>query len=152
MKSAWIRYVTGTVFLAAVSIWAACGGSTVEEEGTGQKANTSKGDSNGSSSSSSSGQVDACGPEAVDQSNDCEVCIASVCTQEAYACCQHDGCLDVVYCGAAKGCNGIECYAPDMCQAEIDAAGIDVAMDFAQALGDCAIANCPAECEDMVGG
>ena len=155
MTSAWIRFGSGTILLAAATLWAACGGSTVEEEGTGQDASKAKGDngsSSSSSSSSSSGEVDQCGPEAVDQTDDCEMCIATQCTDAAYDCCSQPGCLEVVRCAAEMGCNGIECYAPDKCQSEIDAAGIDVAMNYAQALGDCAIASCPAECEDMVGG
>ena len=126
-------------------------GSGASDGGTGTGSSSSS-SSTGSGTSTGSSSSEECGPSSVNQDDPCEVCIAQSCTSEALACCQAPGCLDVVYCAAETGCNGIECYADDKCKAEIDAAGLDVAQSQAQTLGDCAIANCEMECMSKVGG
>jgi hypothetical protein len=143
----------------ALGAFAACGGDDGGEDLGGQGSASKGGQSDddggssegGSTSSSNNGTTEACGPSAINQDDACEMCIATSCTAAAIECCEHDGCLDVVFCAAENACNGIDCYAPDMCQDEIDAAGLDVATNYAQALGDCALTECEAECESKVG-
>jgi hypothetical protein len=144
--------VLGVTF--SLAMVAACGGDTDVEQGGegGDDATSSTGDTSSSGSgdtSSSSGdqtQQNACGADDVNQEDACEVCIATQCTAEALACCQAPGCLDVVRCAAEKGCDGINCYTPENCQAEIDLAGLDVAQGEATELGACALETCAVEC------
>ena len=109
-------------------------------EGDGTESGETSENGNGNDSDSQ------CNASGVNQDDPCELCIAQECTVEALACCQQPGCLDVVRCAAETECGGIDCYAPDKCQAEIDAAGLDVAQEYAQPLGDCALANCADAC------
>lgn len=147
----------------SLALVAACGGDTDVQgpDGSGgAAASASSGDTSGSTgsgdtgASTGSGEQNACGIDSIDMADPCETCIASQCTAEALACCQAPGCLDVVRCAAEKGCDGVSCYAPEMCQAEIDAAGIDVASNQATALGACALSACAMECgqEEGEGG
>jgi hypothetical protein len=139
----------------SLALVAACGGDADVENDTGEGGDdgtsstgdtSSSGSGDTSSSTGASGQQNACGPDSVNQDDPCEMCIATQCTAEALACCQAPGCLDVVLCAAEKGCGGVDCYTPDKCQEEIDAAGIDVASNEATALGECALENCAMEC------
>ena len=156
-----------TLFGALVLV--ACGTEAPDDGdsdlGQGSESGTETGDGTGDGSGSGDGTPSgdgvgdgtsdggpSCGPSSVDPNDACEICIATKCTLEALACCEQEGCLEVVRCAAASGCSGIDCYAPDKCQAEIDAAGIDVAQSFAQPLGDCAIAQCETECAGKVPG
>jgi hypothetical protein len=125
------------------------------EEGATSSVETSPDEGNGSetgensdsgSGNDSGGQCNAGG---VNQDDPCELCIAQECTVEALACCQQPGCLDVVRCAADTECGGIDCYAPDKCKTEIDAAGLDVAQEYAQPLGDCALTNCADACDQV---
>ena len=150
MKS-WLLRSTA-VISASCLFFAACGGDVSESDDSadGQDDVTTNDDSEttGGGNNNTGGEEGTCGVGAVNAEDACELCIASQCTTEALACCEQEGCLDVVRCAADSGCNGYDCYAPDMCQAEIDAAGIEVATTYAQALGDCAIEKCEVECED----
>ncbi len=145
-----IRHIFVFASVAAALAIAACGseapepgGSGDEDPGAGGAAATM---STGAGESTGSGTSQACGPASVNQDDPCEVCIATSCTQQALACCQQPGCLEVVRCAAETGCGGIDCYAPDKCQAEIDAAGIDVAQTYAVPLGECALESCAEAC------
>lgn len=135
---------------------AACGSDDPEPQGGGGddsgNGGTAETMSTGSGASTGTGTSAECGPAGVNQDDPCEVCIATSCTQQALACCQQPGCLDVVRCAAEKGCGGIDCYAPDKCQAEIDAAGLDVAQNYAAPLGECALASCAEACGQTGGG
>jgi hypothetical protein len=153
--SKWTIISTLTLSMAA---FAACGGDGGEDVGDGESASNegagagvAEGGSDASGSTGSGTQGLECGPSSINQDDPCELCIGTKCTAEALACCEQDGCLDVVFCAAENGCNGIDCYAPDKCQAEIDAAGLEVATTYAQAMGDCALAECAMECESKVG-
>lgn len=152
-----------TIF--SLALVAACGGDVEPETDTdtetGEGAGSAEGKTSGDASSSSSGDTsstgasmgqNACGADDVNADDECELCIATKCTAEALACCQAPGCLDVVRCAAEKGCGGIDCYSPEMCQAEIDTAGIDVASNEATALGECALAECAVECDQEDAG
>lgn len=101
-----------------------------------------------SDSSTSSGGGAQCGPGSVDQADECEVCVLQECANEAYECCMHEGCLDIIDCARDTSCDGFECYTPEKCQSVIDAAGgPNIALNFAQPLGDCALAKCSESCE-----
>jgi len=147
--------IIGTLTLS-MATFAACGGDGGEDVGDGESASnegdgTGGDDSGDPPTSSSSGGME-CGPTSINQDDPCEVCIGTKCTAAALACCEQEGCLDVVFCAAANECNGIDCYSPDKCQEEIDAAGLEVATTYAQPLGDCALSECAMECEAKVGG
>lgn len=149
MKSTWAIITTLTLTLTA------CGGGDPEPVGDGESASEEGEGTEGSGGESTTTTDDPpaeCGPASINQDDPCEVCIGTKCTAEALACCEQEGCLDVVFCAAANECNGIDCYAPDMCQAEIDAAGLEVATTYAQPLGDCALVECEMECASKVGG
>lgn len=151
--SKWTIISTLTLSMAA---FAACGGDGGEDVGDGESAsNEGEGeveDDGGETNNNNNNNTGAeCGPASINQDDACEVCIGTKCTAEALACCEQEGCLDVVYCAAANECNGIDCYAPDKCQAEIDAAGLEVATTYAQPMGDCALTECATECESKVG-
>jgi hypothetical protein len=135
--------------LAGLAMASACGDEVEpapEEAGSGGSATGATPEGGSGNEGGSQGFTDECGPGAINQEDPCELCIASQCTAEALACCMHEGCLDVVRCAAENGCSGIDCYAPEKCQAEIDAAGIDVAQEYAAALGACAVESCQTEC------
>ena len=88
-----------------------------------------------------------CGPGSVDESDPCEACVVQNCMIEAYECCMQDGCLELVDCAREHSCNGVDCYSPDKCQAEIDAAGgAQWAMAYAMPLADCATTHCADTC------
>ena len=143
--------VVAVAGLAVCTALSGCGVDVVDEEGGAGGAGTSQGqgshDTTSGSSTSSSGISEECGPSTVDQDDPCETCAAIKCMAEALACCETPGCLDIIDCGLEKGCNGIDCYADDMCKAEIDAAGgIGDATNNALVLVDCSSMNCAAEC------
>jgi hypothetical protein len=143
------------VVAVAVMIGAACSGDAEQEPATSAGGAAPGSGGGGSSSSQDEGGSSGgseCGAGAVNFDDPCEVCIATECTAEALACCEHEGCLEVVRCAAENGCSGVDCYAPDKCQAEIDAAGIDVASEYAAALGECAMASCQMQCLPEGGG
>jgi len=101
-----------------------------------------------SASSTSSGGGAECGPGSIDQGDECEVCVLQECANEAYECCIHEGCLDIIDCARDTACDGFDCYTPEKCQSVIDAAGgPNIALNFAQPLGDCARAKCSDVCE-----
>ena len=90
---------------------------------------------------------DQCGPGTVDESDPCEACVVQNCMIEAYECCMQDGCLELVDCAREHSCSGVDCYSPDKCQAEIEAAGgAQSAMAYAMPLGDCATTHCADTC------
>ena len=134
-----------------------CTANVVETQGAGgasaahgsgsHQGSSSSGQGSASSTASGSGGTAQCGPDAVDQSDPCEVCVVNACTLEALICCQTPGCLEIVDCAKATGCTGIDCYTEQTCKAVIDAAGGpgEVTND-ATALGDCALESCAAEC------
>jgi hypothetical protein len=87
----------------------------------------------------------------VDMSDACEVCASTMCTAEALACCEQQveadgmgkkGCLDIVDCGREKMCSGIDCLDADKCGPIIEEAGLDIAMTYAQPLGNCVTMKC----------
>lgn len=156
--------MTGTnkwffVMLAAGMATVACGdsGSGGSSAGGGGSGATGSGAAGsgaagpGSTGPGTGGGME-CGPGSIDMNDACEVCAGNNCTAEALACCEKPGCLDVIACVQMTMCdtenpvgpNG--CYTPENCQAEIDVAGLDVAMGEATALGECAAANCATEC------
>ena len=97
--------------------------------------------------SASGGGSDSCTAASVNMDDPCEVCVVTSCTAEALACCKTSGCLDIVACAQETGCSGVDCYQPDTCQSVIDASGgVEVAIGYAAPLGECAVANCAAEC------
>ncbi len=101
-----------------------------------------------SASSTSSGGGAKCGPGSIDQADECEVCVLQQCANEAYECCMHEGCLDIIDCARDTSCDGFDCYTPEKCQSVIDAAGgPNVALNLAQPLGDCARTKCVEFCE-----
>ena len=157
MKSWTSKWTIVATLTLSMGAFAACGGDGGEDVGDGESAsNEGEGteqtdDDDGGTTSNNGGGGLECGPASINQDDACEVCIGTKCTAEALACCEQDGCLDVVFCAAANDCDGIDCYAPDKCQAEIDAAGLDVATTYAQPLGDCALSECATECESKVG-
>ena len=156
MKSWTSKWTIISTLALSMAAFAACGGDGGEDVGDGESAsNEGEGeveDDGGETNSSNNNNASAeCGPASINQDDACEVCIGTKCTAEALACCEKEGCLDVVFCAAANECNGIDCYAPDKCQAEIDAAGLEVATTYAQPLGDCALTECATECESKVG-
>ncbi len=155
------------VVLGALGALLGCGGTTDGDATTGaggasadmgQMTATSGSDSSGSGStgsgttssaeaSTTSGGGDQCTAASVNMDDPCEVCVVTSCTAEALACCQNDGCLDIVACAQEKGCSGADCYQPDTCQKVIDdAGGIQIAIGYAAPLGECAFENCAAEC------
>jgi hypothetical protein len=153
-------------FSVAIFGAAACGGSVAgggstgepegaaNDDGAQNNGSTSGGDDGlGTSTGAASGSTGSgdnggqCTAGSVDLNDPCQVCVVTKCTAEAKACCEQNGCLDIIACARETGCDGAGCYAPDTCQKQIDAAGgITVALEFAQPLGDCAIANCQADC------
>jgi len=139
MKS--FRNVLAATLMLGLATMLACG-DDVEKEGDDD-------DSTTTTTTTTTG-TEQCGPAMINQDDACEVCMGNKCAAETLACCEAPGCLEVVYCAAESGCNGVDCYTPDKCQAEIDAAGLEAAMNLAQPMGDCAIAQCPDECADMV--
>ena len=158
-------FIRSTIFGLGLSLAliAACGGDTDVPPETGDESEdpSSAGSDDGGDTAQDGGSSDdgggsssqnACGADAVNMDDPCEVCIASQCTAEALACCQQPGCLDVVYCAAEHGCDGVDCYTPDKCQTEIDAAGVEVAMNEATDLGACAVESCATECgvDDLI--
>jgi hypothetical protein len=88
-----------------------------------------------------------CGSEPVDPADACIGCVARRCPGQALACCNQPGCIDVVRCAQKHKCSSIDCFQPDKCKKEIDAAGIDVALEHAKPLGECAALHCSAECD-----
>jgi hypothetical protein len=140
----------------------ACGGSDVvggDGEGgegttTDDGADTSESGQNQSGADEDAGGDEvpaACGE--IDLEDPCEACVAEACTSEGLECCSTEGCMDVLSCAREVGCDGVSCYQPDTCQAEIDAAGgpTSPAIPAAQALGNCAYENC-AVCFEGYGG
>lgn len=116
-----------------------------ESSGSGQSSNDGSSTSGGSTGSG----TQECGASNIDPDDPCEVCVATSCTTEALNCCNQEGCLDIISCAQETGCDGIDCYSPDTCQAVIDAAGgPSIAVEYAQPLGDCALSKCEAECGD----
>jgi len=149
----WTQLGTVALVLSA----AACGGSAVDESAKGagcgapgvtsSTTTTATGGTSESDSTTSGNTSGTCTAGAVNMDDLCEVCVVKSCTQEALACCQHEGCLDVIACAQKTGCDGVNCYAPDTCQKEIDAAGgPSVALEFASPLGECALGNCADAC------
>jgi hypothetical protein len=87
-----------------------------------------------------------CDTSGIDPKDDCSLCVASKCTDEAIACCQKPGCLDVVLCIQETGCL-LDCYQPDKCKDAIDASGgLFGAIAHAGPLALCAALACPLEC------
>jgi hypothetical protein len=121
------------------------------DDGGGDESSSSTGSSSGgegNGSSSAAGGDAQCGPGSVSQDDPCEVCVVEQCATEAYACCMQEGCLDIIDCARQTGCDGINCYSPDACQNEIDAAGgPGVATQYAMPLGDCAASKCTEACD-----
>lgn len=155
----WTRFEWLAVALAA----GACGGTAVDESGLGAGGAAGESSASGTvgvtgatsagsgvpsgAATTTSGGGGKCTAGAVNMDNPCEVCVVTSCTQEALACCQHEGCLGIIACAQMTGCTGIDCYTPDMCQKEIDAAGgPGVALEFAGPLGTCAIESCGKIC------
>ncbi|MBM4375286.1 MAG: hypothetical protein FJ095_09390 [Deltaproteobacteria bacterium] len=151
------------VIAVLVSGVIACGGSTEGASGAGggssadelsaSAATGTSGSASGNSSSVSgtgsgaSGGGAQCTAASVDMNDPCEVCVVTSCTAEALACCQNEGCLDIVACAQEKGCAGVDCYQEDTCKQVIDdAGGVQIAVGFAAPLGECAVENCAAEC------
>lgn len=65
-------------------------------------------------------------------------CLCSTCLEEFAACVADDACWRISQCASAKKCNGMACYAPATCMAEIDAAGVtSPAVTLATELGNC---------------
>lgn len=139
--------------------------------GGGSGATGSGGDGTGATGAgttdggSSSGGAPGCGPANVNMDDPCEVCSATNCTDLAIACCEAEGCLDIIACvrdtmcdpstapmDPATGCYNLSGNPPGLCQAEIDSAGIDVALNVATPLGECAQMNCATECGFPEGG
>ncbi len=129
---------------------AACAGDTTgpaPEDHQGHDADNKGSDDKSDQSSSSGGDGAECGPGSINMADACEVCILEECTTEAYDCCMQDGCLDIIDCARETQCGGIDCYAPEKCQEEIDAAGgPTVGTTYAMPLGDCAASKCAADC------
>ncbi|MBW2456386.1 MAG: hypothetical protein JRI68_17835 [Deltaproteobacteria bacterium] len=137
--------------LAVCTVLSGCGVEVVDEEGGAGGAGTSDGqgshDTTSGSSTSSSGMSEECGPSSVDTDDPCETCAAIQCMDEALACCNTPGCLDIIDCGREKGCSGIDCYADDKCKDVIDGAGgLGDATNNAMILADCSAMSCPDEC------
>ena len=134
----------------------ACAGDTVEDNSTGAEQELEQSGSSGSGTSTSGGAEtsggessggNSCGPSSVNKDDPCEVCVVSNCAMLALACCNKTGCMDIIDCAQETQCDGIECYSTDTCKDVIDAAGgADIALNYAQPLGDCALEKCAAEC------
>jgi hypothetical protein len=136
------------------------GGNTPAEGGNGGSgATTTDGGSN------TGGAPAECGPAAVDPNDQCEVCSSTNCTELAIQCCETAGCLDIIACvretmcdpSAAPADPTTACYnvsgnPPGQCQEEIDFATINVALNIATPLGECAQMNCATECGFPEGG
>ncbi|MBM4359226.1 MAG: hypothetical protein FJ096_14070 [Deltaproteobacteria bacterium] len=150
------------ILVVAASGAVACGGTTADESGSGgasadmgQTSSASSGSgSSGSGESATGGGTGAtsgggaqCTAASVNMDDPCEVCVVTSCTAEALACCQNEGCLDIVACAQETGCSGADCYQPETCQKVIDdAGGIQIAVGYAAPLGECAFENCATEC------
>jgi hypothetical protein len=137
------------------------GGDDPAEGGNGGTGATGAGNEGGSGS----GAAPVCGPDAVDMTDACEVCSAQNCTDLAIACCEADGCLDIIACvrdtmcdpstapaDPATACYNLSGNPPGQCQTQIDSAGIEVALNVATPLGECAQMNCATECGVPEGG
>jgi hypothetical protein len=131
------------------------GGDDPAEGGNGGTGATGAGNEGGSGS----GAAPVCGPDAVDMTDACEVCSATNCTDLAIACCEAEGCLDIIACvrdtmcdpsttpmDPATACYNLSGNPPGQCQTQIDTAGIEVALQVATPLGECAQMNCATEC------
>lgn len=155
----WTRACVVAVVLTAAS---ACSGTTDDQAGAGgstadaSQSASSGGTTDGSSSvstgsgdtsSTTSGGSGKCTAASVNMDDPCEVCVVTSCTAESVACCEQEGCLDIIACAQATGCSGVDCYTPETCQKVIDeAGGVAIAVNFAAPLGECALANCATEC------
>jgi hypothetical protein len=129
--------------------------------GTGATGNTGSGATGNTGTGATGGGAPAnvdCPAEPGDDA--CLVCAQTNCAAEVMACCDQDaeasamgelGCYDVVACARESACSGTaECL--EACGPEITAAGIEVATDIAQPLGDCIIAAVDAGmCPDCMG-
>jgi hypothetical protein len=79
----------------------------------------------------------------------CQACTCGNCLLELNDCRAAAGCYDIVQCAGTVQCSGMDCYAPDTCQEELDGVpgGLGGASaGAATALSDCTTANCPADC------
>lgn len=94
----------------------------------------------------------ACEGKFEGQSADCQGCVQSSCADTLIACCETDGCAEIVSCAREAGCGGIECYTangmPGPCAAVIDGAGgpVGAAAGAAQDFGGCAQMQCTEAC------
>jgi hypothetical protein len=138
-------------FACLLSASVACG-VAAPEKGAGGGAGGSGSSTAGPTTTTGSGKADGtskgqCTAADIDPENACEMCVVKNCTKEAKACCDHKGCLDIIDCGKKTGCSDVDCYKPETCQKQIDAAGgIGVALQLAKPLGDCALKSCKTEC------
>jgi len=160
MKSTLVRLGSIVTLGIGITIYgSACGGDVEGPADTGDEETTEQTDDDGDTTSTGGnnnntttsgtggGEIEECGPSSIDPDDPCELCVATSCTTEALACCEQPGCLDIISCAQDTGCSGLDCYAPETCKDVIDSAGGPItATQFAQPLGDCAIANCSAEC------
>jgi hypothetical protein len=78
----------------------------------------------------------------------CETCLCADCFQ-AYGDCIGDfGCPRILECMDVSGCSGIDCYAPETCQAVIDRFGgpAGASANYVIDLIECAVgASCPCD-------
>ncbi|MBV1861893.1 MAG: hypothetical protein KUG77_25960 [Nannocystaceae bacterium] len=69
----------------------------------------------------------------------CLECASEACASAFDACCGDPGCAPVAACAMRTGCVHFECYDPDVCQTEIDAAGgpMSASIGLAAGWGEC---------------
>jgi len=130
------------ILAGSTVLGAAVGGCGDDAEPTSGSGDTTTSSTAGSGASGAGGAGE-CSESQINQDDACEVCAIDECYDLLLACCEVEGCLDIIRCAQETECTGVDCYMPDTCQTEIDAAGgIGVATEFASPLGDCVLAEC----------